>query len=186
MFKNNWRQSGFSLVQGMILASVIAGSALVASKMLSEQKLVQKTAENKDQIEELHKVIFATLQNRSNCEATVVTANIQNTLLTSPPNNGPVVPAIRNGGSTPAFVRFDPADPTTHVTYMNGSIAIERIQFFYNPTPPAGDSPGLGRLEITYSRFQSNDPQKRTKEGYGGKQIKKSIKLRIQRNPNVT
>jgi hypothetical protein len=65
-------QSGFSIVQGLIFAAVLAGSSLVATKMLTDQKHIQKGAETRDQIEQLHSTIFSLLQNSDNCKASVM------------------------------------------------------------------------------------------------------------------
>src|SRR5665648_863260 len=77
LFSNS---NGFSLIQGMIIAAVVAGSALVATRLLGDQKLAQKGAETRDLVEELHNTLFTVLQGRENCRSTMVANGLQGTL----------------------------------------------------------------------------------------------------------
>lgn len=71
MFKKFLRnQSGFSLIQGMILATAVAGMAYVGTKMTTDQKMLQKTADANSRVDQLHKIIYSVLQNKENCART--------------------------------------------------------------------------------------------------------------------
>lgn len=167
-------QNGFSLVQGMIVASVLAGSGLVANKLLSEQKLAQKSAETRDQIDDLHNLVYSALQNRENCEATVTGLNLGPALVSG---MNPVIPEVRTfipPSSFNTLVRVHGGNPDN--VYMNGNVIIESMQVVY-PTAEQG----VARIDIGYERL-SSDASKRTKTGYGAKDIKKSVKIRVQRN----
>ena len=60
--------SGFSMVQGLIIAGIIAGSSLVTTQLMNDQKKAQKTAEVKDKLEEFHQTLYSTLQHKQNCK----------------------------------------------------------------------------------------------------------------------
>ena len=63
-------QAGFSLIQGMILATAVAGMAYVGTKMTTDQKMLQRTADSNSRVDQLHKIIYSVLQNKANCERT--------------------------------------------------------------------------------------------------------------------
>lgn len=63
-------QSGFSVVQGLMLASAVAAMALVGTKLTTDQKLAQKSNESQSRLEQLHTLIYSTLQNRDHCTET--------------------------------------------------------------------------------------------------------------------
>lgn len=180
------QETGFSLVQGMILAAALAGSALVATRLLSDQKLSLKSMETRDQIEDLHNIIYSTLQNRENCEATFVqnfSPNIMNALTTATSTTPLVLPDVRaridDVTSTVVARRFIAPVNTTEAgrnTYMNGNVLINNMTMTY----AAANS--TATLSIIYERL-NNDATKRTKQGYGAKTIRKEITLRVQRNP---
>ncbi len=73
-FKN---QLGFSLIQGMVLAAAVAGMAYVGTMTTSDLKLAQKTAESQLRVDQLHKTIYAILQDKGNCERTFLKNGIQ-------------------------------------------------------------------------------------------------------------
>lgn len=172
-------QQGFSLVQGMILAGILAGSGLVATRLIGDQKKVMKNAETRDQIEELHNLIYSALQNRENCEATIGGQNLGNALVGG---MSPIIPEIRTklSDSSAAFntiVRRHGGNPAN--AYMNGNVTIPNMQIAY-PTSELG----IADLNIDYERLNKNEAT-RTKDGYGAKNIKKTIKLRIQRDVQI-
>lgn len=175
-------EAGFSLVQGMIIAAILAASALVATRLLSDQKMAQKSMETRDQIEDLHAIIYSTLQKRENCEATFtgnLASPVINTLKGAPaidpianirlPITGEIVARTYNG-------TLDVTD-TGRNTYMNGNVLIRSMNLTYAELPNS-----TANLEIVYERL-SNEAGKRTKAGYGAKTIKKNITIRVQRNP---
>jgi hypothetical protein len=63
-------QAGFSLIQAMILATAVAGMAYVGTKMTTDQKMLQRTADSNSRVDQLHKIIYSVLQNKANCERT--------------------------------------------------------------------------------------------------------------------
>lgn len=209
-------EHGFSMVQGLVFAGVLAGSSLVATRLFTDQKKALKGSETRDQIEQLHQNIFTTLQNPDNCTATVrglaglrpgegaYTLDIANDLVDSPGAPYPTTRTIN------AVTRLDAAASGTvynqakHVfgvpytnasgtpvnpTYMNGNVIIRKMEWEYfatrgiptvlNPNPPA-PSQGIAYLHIDYERLNP-DPTVRLKDGYGGKNIRKTIVLRMQR-----
>ncbi len=168
-------QFGFSLVQGMVIASVVAGSGLVATRLITDQKLAQKGAETRDQIEELHQIAYSALQNRDNCKATFeytgVSANITSATGVTTFN----LPEIRsNSGSV---LKIHGGDINN--TYISGNVLVKSMDVTYTP------STGKADLNIVYERLNSGDMSKRTKSGYGAKEIRKTMGLRIQRNPFI-
>lgn len=180
-------ENGFSLVQGMIMAAILAASALVATRLLTDQKMAQKSMETRDQIEDLHTIIYSTLQKRENCEATFtgnLAAPVINTLKNAPaidpiqtirlPITGEVVARVFNG-------TLNVTDGGRN-TYMNGNVLIQSMNLTYAELPNS-----TANLEIVYERLANqNTPAgsaKRTKVGYGAKTIKKNITIRVQRNP---
>jgi hypothetical protein len=172
-FKNN---HGFSMVQAMVIAALLAGTSLVTTKLLTDQKLAQKGAETRDQIEELHNLIYSFLQNRLHCKNTV----IQNQILSS--NILPLTDVN--------FTKISPLDSTSPAVetytinnnkiYMNNNVIVKQMTL-KAPT----DSSGMRKFEVTYERLRGDDSRKRTKKGLGARDIKKSIFVRIQINPTT-
>jgi hypothetical protein len=71
MFKRLLRsQTGFSIIQGMMLAAAVAGMAYVGTKLTTDQKLAQKGAESKGRVEQLHSMIYSIMQNKVHCTET--------------------------------------------------------------------------------------------------------------------
>jgi hypothetical protein len=201
-------QSGFSMIQGMVLGAIVAGSSLVATRMLTDQKLALKGAQSRDQLNQLHEVIFSTLQNPDNCKATVLgdatplitTDNISNALVKLPQQNPlmshvAAVTHLKVNDASITNTTFNGADILfeSGKTYMNNSIRIVQMKWEY-PVPlanviktstnlnPTAMSDGLAYLHITYERLKDDDV-KRLKNGYGAKDLKKTIVVRIKRVP---
>lgn len=183
MNRSTFSEAGFSLVQGMILAALLAGTALVATRLLSDQKMALKSMETRDQIEDLHNIIYATLQTRENCEATFV-ANYSPNIMTALSGTPPIVlneirSRIDAATSVVVARTFNGTLNTTEAgrnTYMNGNVLIQSMNMTYDP------SISTATLSITYERL-SDDANKRTKVGYGAKTIRKEITVRVQRDP---
>lgn len=177
-------QNGFSLVQGMIIAAVMAGSGLVANRMLSDQKSAQRGAETRDQIEDLHAYATATMQNRANCDATFTSQGLEGPLLgaTATPIDVPAIRSYDNttGTAQDVLIKHNGtlvlSGPTKN-TYMNGNVIVKDMKVTYN------SANGQAMMKITYERLNQSNMQARTKSGYGSKQIIKDIPLRVQRNP---
>lgn len=176
-------EKGFSIVQGMILSGVLAGSALVATKMLSEQKKVQKSAETRDQIEDLHRVVYSALQNRKNCERTIFNAGVSAASNIVTAATVPIDTIVSDNAANPIVVKkFVSGTIDTTQLYMNGNVIVKDIFISgYNA------SSGTSTLSIIYERMAgasgANAEFKRTKDGYGAKDVRKNVTLRIQRDP---
>lgn len=182
-------ERGFSIVQGMIIAAVLAGSGLVATRLISDQKMVQKSSETRGDVEQLHTLIYSTLQNREHCRATIAAVTSPTDLRTSlvnpsktaatdkTTNTHPQISAIRTGGVSPVIVA-QITDGTPNTAYVNGNVRINDIRIFY-PIALIGHA----RLEVTYERLNSKVG---TKSGYGAKTITKPMFMRLQRDPTNT
>jgi hypothetical protein len=175
-------ETGFSIVQGLILSGILAGSALITSKMLLEQKKMQRGAETRDQVEELHKIIYTKLQNRKNCESTIFQQGLQAQVISGSQTilpNG-IYELSSDGSTNLVYGVFSDANG---LAYLNRNIIIKSLIIKnYNDVNARAD------LEIIYERMSgvSGSNNKRTKDGFGGKEIKKLLPLKIQRNPLVT
>ena len=179
MFKKlKLTQSGFSLIQGMILASAVAGMAFVGTKLLTDQKLAIKGQESKDKVESLHSMIYSILQNKDHCRKTL----ISNGSSVLPNFSGGASSAVNgiftNTNASPIFQRNSNAGTTSFnpdLVYMNNSVSINNMTITMGP-----DIIKSATLDITYGKINSTDLGSRTGKGFGGKEIKKSIKLVIQ------
>lgn len=176
-------QLGFSLIQGMVIASVVAGSGLVATRLIIDQKLAQKGAETRDQIEDLHSIAYSALQNRDNCQATFVGTGTHAAITNATGVTTFDLPEIRSRSGTVPILKVhngtlnnDSAGGNNN-TYMNGNVLVKSMKVTYTPTTGKAD------LNIVYERLNTTDKEKRTKSGYGAKEIKKTMALRIQKNP---
>ena len=174
-------QRGFSLIQGMILAAVLAGTSLITTKLLTAQKLAQKGAESRDQVNELHRLAYSILQDKEHCRATLIgiAASLQDPSKTLASNSHPALTNILTSTGDQILKVY----AATGDTYMNGNITVSAINVSYpigQTAAPATLRPGFARLRINYKRFDSDVT--RTKNGFGGKDISKTILLRIQRS----
>lgn len=180
-------QRGFSLIQGMLLAGALAAAALVSTRLLSDQKMAQKSMETRDQIEDLHSLLYATLQNREHCEKTFLNrwsgnaANVIPGLKAATPPELDEILTINDD----VVLRVFPENGTVNVTegqqntYMNGNVLVSNMRLTYT------EAISTARLFVTYERL-SNDENKRTKNGYGAKSIQKEVVIRVQRDPFTT
>ncbi len=180
-------QSGISMVQGLVISSVLAGSALIATRMIQDQKKLMKTVETRDQIEQINKIIFSVLQNREHCFKTIRNAGVINVTrgMTSPVTQ--VVSKLDSGASmnvnfeTNSGASYDPTK-----IYMNGNVAIKSMTFM---TPSATDPAGQNvitypsKMRITYSRLEGTNANMRTKTGFGAKHVTKDIPIMLQVSP---
>lgn len=164
------------MVQAMVIASLLAGTALVSTKLLTDQKLAQKGAETRDQIEELHNIVYTFMQNRLHCKNTV----LENQILASnvlPSTDVDLVKISPLDSTSPAIETYTVANKKV---YINNNVIVKQMTL-KAPT----DSSGIRNFEITYERLSVDDGKKRTKKGFGAKDIKKSISVRVQTNPNT-
>lgn len=151
-----------------MLAGVVAGSSLVATRLLTDQKLAAKNAETRDQVEQLHKLVYSTLQDKDNCTRTLFNGAFPSLTLNTLPQS-----VLSKTGSA-VVEKFSVGSKR----YMNNNVILNNISFAYT----AGASTGTLRLE--YQR-QTNDAAgaKRLKEGYGAKDVAKNVMIRVQRDP---
>lgn len=171
-------RSGFSMVQGMVISAVLAGSALIATRMFTTQKMALKTSETKDQIAELHKMIFSTLQNREYCLRTFATPlAVVGTGGTYPVS---IVKSMPTSGVTAEEDQFVAnTGSAAGMTYMNGNVRINSMTL--RTTGNLGDPQPF---VINYIRLEGKDANGvRSKTGFGGKSISKTIYIRLQRDP---
>lgn len=199
-------QLGFSLVQGMIVAGIVAGSGLVATRLITDQKMAQKGAETRDQVDQLHSMVYAVLQNKDHCLATVKGAysgGVDNSSIVTAPNPPTLpretrqIPRIVTVGQTnttatgtsivtsqtqtvvevnDGTAAYNAANPRV---YMNGNVTVKKMEMTY----PGTNGDGFADFAIEYERLNKNE-NVRTKSGYGAKNIRKVIAIRMQRRPD--
>lgn len=78
-------RGGFSLIEVMIVAGLLAGLSLVAMHLLEEQKKISKDTQTRFEIEQITAQIARTLSNSNSCLKTFETVKIKE-LLKSDPN----------------------------------------------------------------------------------------------------
>lgn len=164
--------AGFSLVQAMVLSGVLAGTSLVATKLISDQKKAQTSAETRDKLEDLHMAVAAVMQNRDHCRVTMNTNGLAASLAGS---TGPL--------SLSSILTSDgQVVVNTTNAYMNNSVKVQSITL----SAPTGSK---RNLQIVYRRmYQASDAgtQFKAKSVVGAKTISKTLSLRIQRDPPGT
>jgi hypothetical protein len=160
---------GFSIVQAMVIGSVVAGLGYVGTVIMTEQKLNIRGVEQRTNNDRLHQMIYSLVQNKDHCTATFQA-------------NG-IIPydAIPTLGATSAFTKITalnaPSAPFTTKSgatytaaekYMNNTVGIQSMSFTY----PASSFEALGTLSITYERLG---------QGFSGKTKTEKISIKLQR-----
>lgn len=182
-------QLGVSLVQGLVVSSVLAGTALVATRLIQDQKKMMKGVETRDQIEQLHRLIYSALQNREHCDGTFLSATSGGPNITSATmGQTNAINAIRmkvsQSGTFQAAYQVNTGatmDPSR--IYMNGNVTIQSMTLkFPSATDPAPTNVMTypAKLRIEYSRLEGKNANLRTKSGFGGKRIMKEIAIIMQ------
>lgn len=163
-------QKGFSIVQGLMLAGLLSGTALVTSRLVADQKKAAVSAESKDAVDDLERIIFNYLQHSEHCYAT-----LQGNSAVSPLSGTKNITTIRAAN----YVNDISLNPNsqqvifqTGKTYFENNISIKQMQLTYQ-------SANSATLKVDVSR---NVKSERTKNGFGGKDLSKEIKLVIKRN----
>jgi hypothetical protein len=164
--------AGFSMVQGLIVAGIVAGSSLVTTRLMNDQKKTQKTAEVKDKLEEFHQTLYSTLQHKQNCKETILANGLQVPIVTNSALPLTNIQAYDSGSAKLVAV--------TNQKYMNNTISIKSMNLSAPPPPP---NEGTRTLTISYEKISSDNKQT-GKRIYGGNSINKTITLRIQKNPS--
>jgi hypothetical protein len=167
--------SGFSMVQGLIVAGIVAASSLVTTRLMNDQKKAQKATEFKDKIDELHKTLYSTLQNRLSCKETVL-RNGKNLEIVS--NLEVQLARIYNY----SLSGCNPLDVNSCLVAESGGYYMNRTILLKNMTLSAPTG-GVRTLKITYRKFADNSKTS-GKRSYGGLDIIKTIPIRIQKNPS--
>jgi hypothetical protein len=184
-------QTGFSIIQGMMLAAAVAGMAYVGTKLTTDQKLAQKGSESKSRVEQLHAMIYSVMQNKDHCTRTFGLAGIvpaASSCFKAPPatvtsctdmvNSPGVLWTKDSTAANPVFKvkALSGAYDSTRV-YMNNTVTINEVQINF----PSNLS-NHADMRILYGKLDSTDVTARTGKGFGSKTVAKTIKLKIQRN----
>ncbi len=158
---------GFSLIQGMIISAVVAGSGLVITKLITDQKLAQVGAETRTAVEELHEQIEGILSDRQHCSATILnnTGAATNIVTASPVTLNSIWQANATSGTI-----------VVGNSYIGNSVLLKSMVL-------SAPTSGTRTLTLTYERLTNSS---RTKQGYGAKQISKSFTLRVQQAATST
>ncbi len=160
-------QSGFSLVQGMILSAVVAGSGLVATRILMDQKATQRGASTRDAIEQFDEMLFATLADKANCRRTITANGKQLEIVSAFTQVN--LNEIWTANSTTAIAQVGSA-------YMNNAFSIKSITVGQRNI--YGSSSGV--LNVIYER---NNNTTRTGRIVGAKEVRKKHVFYIQKRP---
>jgi len=170
---------GFSIVQGLVLAGLLSGTALVTAKLVSDQKKAAISVESKDAIDELATHALTFLQLADNCRQTLIG------------NGAAAVSGVRNLNHLYA-INKTAQDLTASIqpfysvgkTYFGNTVKIESMSINYG----AGDLIHLrpATLDIRMRRNDSKDPTARTRDGFGSKDFSKKINIIVQLNTDGT
>ena len=148
------------MIQGMVIAGLVAGSALVTARLLVDQKLIQKGAESRDQIEDMNQVVFNILQEKDACSKTIK----ENNLLTSFSESGSYV---MNGIWSKESLVFSSGG-----RYLAENVVIESMSLVTSSTL------GTAKLYLVYEILNED---LRTKRGVAARKLRKLIELRVQK-----
>ncbi len=161
-------QSGFSIVQGLILAAAVAGMAYVGTILMNEQKLAQRGVQARTNNERLHEMIFSLLQNKDHCTSTMVANGfvVNATSMTLGANSNLTQIRPMNSATAPFTVKAG-ANYTSAEKYMNGTLGIQTMSV----TMPTATFENHARLQIVYERIG---------QGFMGKTINKTIEIKFQ------
>jgi hypothetical protein len=167
-------QSGFSIIQGMVLAGIVAGMAYMGTKLTTDQKMAQKGVESKSRVEQLHSMIYSIMQNKNHCTETF----LDNAVVPAPNTSAALPKILTKGAPQPVFVNRSWYHATRDTLYMNNSVAINSMSVDFK-----SDFTQHADLRIEYGKLEDTNTRARSGKGFGGKQIAKVIKLKIQTNP---
>lgn len=178
-------QTGASIIQGMLLASVVAAMGYVGTRMVQDQKLAAKSAVVRNNVEQLHDMAYAILQNKDNCTATIIANGLEDDPTWSRPDtetmNAIVTRNASTGTGTNIFEVNQSATYNSSRTYMNNTVTIDSMRLI-KPTGLNFANPAM--FEIVYRKLDTSS-NKRLGQGYGGQTTKKLLPIKIQRNLNT-
>lgn len=123
-------QDGASLVQVMLMASVLAGLALVGTQITTDLKKSSKSSESRSDLESLHTTVVSALQDEDNCTRTLLQC------LTETPKR------ICLGGSGETVIQVN-----QH--YLNQNVKVQAIE--------TKQIDGKDFLSITYARLKKEN-----------------------------
>lgn len=177
MIRKLLSQSGFSIIQGMLLAAAVAGMAYVGTKLTTDQKMAQKGIESKGRVEQLHSMIYSVLQNKDHCTESLL---VNAVTLPAPSTNYAILGVWTKGSSpsTPVFGIKTFYHATRDLVYMNQSVTINSLMVDI----PA-DLGTHANLKIEYGKLEDQKSRVQSGKGYGAKQVAKNIKIKFQTNP---
>jgi hypothetical protein len=166
------QQIGMSLIQGMVAASILAGSSLVVTRLINNQKLAQKGQESRVDIEIIHQLVYSVLQDKDHCWTTMV----MNSIAWAANSTYPLPNIHTKGGNIVAQI-YDASSHTSRIntSYIDGKVAIKSMSLRTGATRA-----DAAKLEVIYMRL---DPAGgKSWQGLGAKEIKKTVDVKIQFN----
>jgi len=76
MLKHLTGKAGFSLIQSLFLAALVAGMALVGTKVITDMKTTAKSSQTRDDLEAFHEMIVSALLDVANCKVSYISLNL--------------------------------------------------------------------------------------------------------------
>ena len=169
------KEKGFSIIQGLMLAGLLSGTALVTSQLISNQKKVASSAESKDAVDELADLAYNFLQFQDNCFQTLTLNGLTGTPLTGKRIFNNIYTVNKNSAGVTVNSQ---AVFTTGRNYFANNVRISEMSIDYGAGNLSNLNPAV--LEIRMRRNESTT--ERTKDGVGAKDLSKKISLVIQRD----
>ncbi len=155
-------ESGFSMIQALVLTGMVSGIALMGTQFTSNAKYMEKGASSRDNLELFHEKISEAFANQEKCTKTII-------------QNAKQIDIVGlNSLSLNEVWSEDALLASVGGIYMNNSVSLESM----NVLAPNLGSTGTRNVEISYGRLMQ-ETAKRTGVGFGGKNLKKSISLRV-------
>ncbi len=151
---------GLSMIQGMVIAGIVAGSALIMARLLVDQKTIQKGAESRDQVEDMQWVVFNILQDKEACIKTMK----ENNLLSSFNESG--------SHEVNAIWSKESLIFSSGGRYLAENVVIESMSLVTSSTQ------GTAKLYLVYEILNE---ERGTKRGVAARRLRKSVELRVQK-----
>lgn len=158
MKHTHYFQSGFSLIQGLVIAAALTGTALISTKVLTSQKQVDISQKSKGAIEDYHQIVKSLLNQPGVCLSTLTKSNYDPTAASFP------VQTLFDDGALKPIV-------TTGQGIYNNQAFIQNMNIIQDPL---GD-PNKRVFEIVFSKSKLNSDQVKL----GGNSIRKTVPLSV-------
>jgi hypothetical protein len=145
--------SGFSTVQAIVLAGVVAAAGLVGTNLLTEQKQAIRGVEQRGNNEKFHSMIFSILKDQSYCKSSLEESLNGQTLSENvlfPIKH--LNPFKSDGVNTPALVQTKGAGYTKDNKYLDNTLGVQKIELSNLKLDQEGTTYGA-TLSITYERL---------------------------------